>query len=219
MQTVTGHGMITLEELRQALEQLGLEADQSELESTVLCYVKPGNTGLEYEDFEALHQSLGHTFFGSEDDLSDPAAQEDADLAEAFKVFDEDGDGYISATELQVVLDKLGLPEAQEMDRVQQFIIGIIIEIPQFLGVIIYFCPGFLELIEMPHSVNFSVNFERASSHVQKMTKIPLYISTYNIFFKIYFLNFYNFFLYIYCNERSNENNNRDRDTEIYVVH
>ncbi|KAI3993735.1 hypothetical protein MKX01_002748 [Papaver californicum] len=120
-----GDGMITLEELRQALEQLGLEADESELESTVLCYVKPGNTGLEFEDFEALHQSLGHTFFGSEDDLSDPAAQEEADLAEAFKVFDEDGDGYISATELQVVLDKLGLPEAQEMDRVQQMIISV----------------------------------------------------------------------------------------------
>ena len=120
-----GDGMITTDELAQALEQLGLEADPSEIESTVQCYIKPGNTGLEFEDFEALHQSLGNTFFGEDEEEEDESSQEESDLAEAFKVFDEDGDGYISASELQVVLEKLGLPEAREMERVRQMIISV----------------------------------------------------------------------------------------------
>ncbi|KAJ7961027.1 Calcium binding protein [Quillaja saponaria] len=71
------------------------------------CYIQPGNNknGLEFEDFMVLHQSL--------------------DLTEAFKVFDEDGDGYISAKELQVVLGKLGFPEGEEMDRVERMIISV----------------------------------------------------------------------------------------------
>ena len=46
-------------------------------------------------------------------------------MSEAFKVFDEDGDGYISARELQVVLRKLGLPEAKEIDRIHQMITSV----------------------------------------------------------------------------------------------
>ena len=52
-------------------------------------------------------------------------SQEESDLNEAFKVFDEDGDGYISARELQVVLGKLGLAEAKEIGRVEQMITSV----------------------------------------------------------------------------------------------
>ncbi|CAN0926357.1 Calcium-binding protein CML42 [Linum grandiflorum] len=126
-----GDGMITVLDLSQALSLLGLEADISELESTIQAHIKPGNEGLEFEDFVSLHHSLGDAMFGGEgqmfqqQDEGESLNQEESDLAEAFKVFDEDGDGYISARELQVVLQKLGLPEATEMDRVEQMIISV----------------------------------------------------------------------------------------------
>lgn len=129
-----GDGMITVQELSQALSLLGLDADFSELESTIKSHIKPGNIGLEYDDFVSLHQSLDSSFFGFDEGSCDQETpcngvvkmrQEESDLSEAFKVFDEDGDGYISAHELQVVLRKLGLPEAKEIDRVQQMIVSV----------------------------------------------------------------------------------------------
>ncbi|XP_077236973.1 calcium-binding protein CML42-like [Tasmannia lanceolata] len=126
-----GDGVITIAELSQALKRLGLEADTTELESMVKNYIKPGKFGLEYEDFESLHRSLGDTLFGGMDDHGVKAsnasvgAQEESDLSEAFKVFDEDGDGFISARELQAVLGKLGLPEGREIDRVRKMICSV----------------------------------------------------------------------------------------------
>lgn len=121
--------LISVDELSQALNLLGLDADLSEIESMVWSYIKPENSGLRFEDFEALHRSLNDVFFGSkyEDKLrmdQDPA-QDELDLKEAFDVFDENGDGFISAKELQVVLEKLGLPEGSEIDRVEMMISSV----------------------------------------------------------------------------------------------
>ncbi|CAK7343462.1 unnamed protein product [Dovyalis caffra] len=132
-----GDGMITIQEISQALSLLGLDADFSELEFTIKSHLKPDDLGLSFEDFVSLHQSLDNSFFGYDDNASEEEAaanddgdrarmaQEESDLSEAFKVFDEDGDGYISAHELQVVLRKLGLPEATEIDRIHQMIISV----------------------------------------------------------------------------------------------
>lgn len=115
--------IITVDELGQALALLGLQADLSQLESMVQAYIQPGNHGLRYEDFEALHRSLGDVFFGLNDEPAE--VDDESDLCEAFRVFDEDGDGYISARELQVVLGKLGLQEGREMDRVEMMISSV----------------------------------------------------------------------------------------------
>ncbi|CAG7887142.1 unnamed protein product [Brassica rapa] len=106
-----GDGFITADELSQALSHLGLNADLSDLLSTVESYIQPGNAGLNFHDFSSLHKTLDDSFFGgagdNDDDPSSTAADE-SDLAEAFKVFDENGDGFISARELQTVLKKDG---------------------------------------------------------------------------------------------------------------
>lgn len=145
--------MITVDELSRALSILGLDTDLSELDSMVKSYIQPGNLGLCFQDFEALHRSINDLFFGNigaasleqqadqqEHDEQEETTtttttvpggseqqkqQEEADLTEAFKVFDEDGDGYISAMELQVVLGKLGFPEASQIDRVEMMITSV----------------------------------------------------------------------------------------------
>ncbi|KAK7340095.1 hypothetical protein VNO77_20789 [Canavalia gladiata] len=115
-----GDSMITATEISQALTLLGLDADVAELESMTSSYIKPGNEGLAFDDFVALHESLGDTYFGLLE--NEEEAQHESDLWEAFKVFDENGDGYISAKELQVVLAKLGLVEANLIDNVHKMI-------------------------------------------------------------------------------------------------
>ncbi|KAJ4912755.1 Calcium-binding protein CML42 [Raphanus sativus] len=121
-----GDGFITADELSQALSRLGLDADLSDLLSTVDSYIQPGNAGLDFNDFSSLHKTLDDSFFGcvAGDNDDDPSSDE-SDLAEAFKVFDENGDGFISARELQAVLKKLGLPEGGEMERVEKMIVSV----------------------------------------------------------------------------------------------
>jgi len=136
-------GLITVDELSQALNRLGLDADPSELDFITKSFIQPGNTGLQFNDFIELHKSIDDTYFGGDDhndsSICDPeetvaaaAASrkngmsiEESDLCEAFKVFDEDGDGFISAKELQVVLGKLGFQEGKEIDRVEKMIISV----------------------------------------------------------------------------------------------
>nr|P43187.1 RecName: Full=Calcium-binding allergen Bet v 3; AltName: Full=Allergen Bet v III; AltName: Allergen=Bet v 3 [Betula pendula]CAA55854.1 allergen [Betula pendula] len=127
-------GIITVDELSRALNLLGLETDLSELESTVKSFTREGNIGLQFEDFISLHQSLNDSYFAyggeDEDDNEEDMrksilSQEEADSFGGFKVFDEDGDGYISARELQMVLGKLGFSEGSEIDRVEKMIVSV----------------------------------------------------------------------------------------------
>ncbi|XP_057531202.1 probable calcium-binding protein CML43 [Amaranthus tricolor] len=131
-----GDGVISLDEIKQALVLLGLDddadsdaradADDHELKAIVSDFIRPGNKGLAFEDFQALHNSLNTNLILRDlhpNEVYDEEDQVESDLTEAFKVFDSDGDGFISASELQQVLSKLGFPEAQqELQHIQLMI-------------------------------------------------------------------------------------------------
>ncbi|KAG0467462.1 hypothetical protein HPP92_018429 [Vanilla planifolia] len=118
-----GDGVITAEELLEALGQLGICAEMSEVQSLVDSFLHADRTDLDFDSFSSLHHVLGDVLFGKQD-LA-PGGQdesEEEDMWEAFRVFDEDGDGYISDKELQAVLGKLGLVEGRSIDRVHRMI-------------------------------------------------------------------------------------------------
>jgi hypothetical protein len=80
------------------------------LDAVVEAYVAPGMAGLRFVDFLAFHADLAGA--GGSGDHDAAHGKEEEEMREAFQVFDEDGDGYISAAELQAVLTRMGMPEA-----------------------------------------------------------------------------------------------------------
>ncbi|CAD6246960.1 unnamed protein product [Miscanthus lutarioriparius] len=60
-----GDGEITVDELAQALDALGLDADRAGLAATVGAYMPDGTAGLRFEDLDKLHRAPGDAFFGA----------------------------------------------------------------------------------------------------------------------------------------------------------
>jgi len=101
-----GDGQVSLEELNWLLEKIGIHHSLGELELSI------GKPSLDFDEFLFFYDSIS-----SEETMrsggvesresSEGDVNQETDLAEAFKVFDLNDDGFISCDELQSVLSKL----------------------------------------------------------------------------------------------------------------
>ncbi|XP_052139061.1 calmodulin-like protein 5 [Oryza glaberrima] len=115
-----GDGCITLEELDTVVRSLGQTPTREELAEMIRDVDVDGNGTIEFAEFLALmarKASRGGENGGGGDDSGDAA---DEELREAFKVFDKDQDGLISAAELRHVMISLG--EKLTDEEVEQMI-------------------------------------------------------------------------------------------------
>ncbi|XAR49598.1 hypothetical protein NMG60_11032851 [Bertholletia excelsa] len=85
------------------LERFGIQSSSKELESLV------GNTSLDLLDFYFFYDIIIKQKNGDKERASEENKSLEGDLAEAFEVYDLNGDGFIPCEELQNVLSRLGM--------------------------------------------------------------------------------------------------------------
>ncbi|GAX73998.1 hypothetical protein CEUSTIGMA_g1448.t1 [Chlamydomonas eustigma] len=106
-----GNGYITIDELGPAMRSLGQNPSQQELNEMVLEIDADGTGTVDFHEFLMLMDRKMQTNTNEEEQIRD-----------AFKVFDRDGNGSISATELKHVMCNLGakLSEDEVMEMIQE---------------------------------------------------------------------------------------------------
>lgn len=97
-----GDGFVSLHELELLLERIGIQSTQNELESIM------GKTNLDLLDFEFWYDTIINKKIGDESAADEDDKELENDLFGAFKVYDQDGDGFITCKEVESVLMQLG---------------------------------------------------------------------------------------------------------------
>merc|ERR1712215_511230 len=101
-----GSGTISPEELLGVLRAMGQNPTEDELLNLVLEVDVDGNGTIEFEEFLSMMK------------MKASEVDEEAELREAFKIFDRDNDGFISMKELKKVASMLGtMLTKEELDE------------------------------------------------------------------------------------------------------
>ncbi|WVQ79106.1 calmodulin [Cryptococcus sp. DSM 104549] len=105
-----GDGTITTKELGTVMRSLGQNPTQAELEDMINEVDADGNNSIDFAEFMTLMARKMHDT-DSEDEIR-----------EAFKVFDKNNDGHISAAELKHVMTNLGekLTDAEISEMIRE---------------------------------------------------------------------------------------------------
>lgn len=108
-----GDGRITKKELNDSLVNMGISISDEELTSMIEKIDSNHDGWMDFEEFGALYQAI----------MADQ--DEEEDMREAFSVFDQNGDGYISVEELKSVLASLGLKQGRTVEDCKDMIMKV----------------------------------------------------------------------------------------------
>ncbi|XXG44934.1 hypothetical protein AAC387_Pa02g0159 [Persea americana] len=105
-----GDGRVTKQELTDKLQNLGIFIADNELMSMIEKIDVNGDGCVDIDEFGELYQQIM--------DEKD----EEEDMREAFNVFDQNGDGFITVEELRSVLASLGLKQGRTIEDCKKMI-------------------------------------------------------------------------------------------------
>lgn len=115
-----GDGRITREELAESLRKLGMGVPGDELASMMARVDANGDGCVDEEEFGELYRAIMDG--AAEEGEEEGGGEEEEDMREAFRVFDANGDGYITADELGAVLSSLGLRQGRTAEECRRMI-------------------------------------------------------------------------------------------------
>ncbi|KAL8048764.1 hypothetical protein ABFX02_07G087900 [Erythranthe guttata] len=108
-----GDGRITQKELSDSLENMGIFIPDKELSQMIDKIDVNGDGCVDIEEFGNLYQNIMDE------------RDEEEDMREAFNVFDQNGDGFITVDELKAVLASLGLKQGRAVEDCKKMIMRV----------------------------------------------------------------------------------------------
>lgn len=108
-----GDGRISKKELNDSLENLGIYIPDVELTQMIERIDVNGDGCVDIDEFGALYKSIMEE------------KDEEEDMKEAFNVFDQNGDGFITFDELKSVLGSLGLKQGRTVEDCKRMIMKV----------------------------------------------------------------------------------------------
>ncbi|CAI9760685.1 unnamed protein product [Fraxinus pennsylvanica] len=108
-----GDGRITKKELNDSLEKMGIFIPDKELAQMIEKIDVNADGCVDIDEFDELYQRIMNE------------KNEDEDMLDAFNVFDQNGDGFITVDELKSVLASLGLKQGRTAEDCKNMILKV----------------------------------------------------------------------------------------------